>query len=91
MPFCFPADVQATVAAALLGVADVDDGPTEEQLGVVGTLAHHLWSVDLDGSERLDPGDLAAARTYSTGMTTRPGGQINHDPSSEELRETALR
>lgn len=59
-PFCFPADAQPAVAAALLGVADVDDGPTEEQLSVVGTLARHLWSVDLDGSERLDPGDLAA-------------------------------
>lgn len=66
MPYCFPREVQAVVAAALLGVADVDEGPTDEQFTVVSTIARTLWGIDLSGDERVEPSDLAAVLPESS-------------------------
>jgi hypothetical protein len=50
--------------AGLLGVVDVDGGPTDEQLAVLGAFARHVWRrPDLDPATAtaLDPSEVAAA------------------------------
>ncbi|MEI7860432.1 MAG: hypothetical protein WCI26_11460 [Acidimicrobiales bacterium] len=61
LPLCFPADTQIVVAAGLLGVADLGDGPTDEQYRVVAALARNLWSIELLGTERASPAEVAAS------------------------------
>jgi hypothetical protein len=43
MPIFVPDDMVETVTAALLGGIDVDDGPTDEQLAVLGAIVAHMW------------------------------------------------
>ncbi len=50
--------------AGLLGVCDVDGGPTEEQLAVLQAIVSQVWSrpdLDLRAQTPLDPAQLAAA------------------------------
>ena len=61
LPLCFPADTQGVVAAGLLGVADLGDGPTDEQYRVVAALARNLWSIELLGTECASPAEVAAS------------------------------
>jgi len=35
------------LVSGLLGVADVEGGPTREQVLVIGAIAGHLWKVDV--------------------------------------------
>jgi hypothetical protein len=51
------------VVRAMLGAADVDGGPTDEQLAVIGALATTYFEADLDPAavDGLGPADTAAA------------------------------
>jgi hypothetical protein len=53
------------VVRAMVGAADVDGGPTGEQLAVIGALARTYFESDLDPAalEALDPEGVAAAVT----------------------------
>jgi ubiquinone biosynthesis protein Coq4 len=56
-------DVEPLVAG-LLGGVDVDGGPTDEQLTVLGTLVSELWGrpeIDLTSLDPLGPQDMAGA------------------------------
>ena len=52
------------VLRAMVGAADVDGGPTDEQLAVIGALAAGYFEVDLD-PKALDPlGPQATAAAF---------------------------
>jgi hypothetical protein len=63
MPRIIDADHVEPVVRAMVGAADVDDGPTDEQLAVIGALATTYFGVHLD-PRRLDglgPAETAGA------------------------------
>ena len=62
MQLLIPAALVDTVIAGLLGGIDVEDGPTDEQLRVLGAIAAHVWDrpeVDLARVHRMGPEELA--------------------------------
>lgn len=58
-----PDDLEPLIAG-LVGGISADDGPTDEQLAVLGSIAAHLWGrpdLDLNRVSPLSPGEMAAA------------------------------
>jgi len=41
-----PRESVLTLVSGLLGVAEVEGGPTHEQVVVIGAISGHLWQVD---------------------------------------------
>jgi hypothetical protein len=67
MPRVLDAEHAQPALRAMIGAADVDGGPTAEQLAVVGALAQGYFEVDLDpeAAEPLTPQETADAFTTS--------------------------
>ena len=61
MSISIPRDLTPVFISGLLGVADVGDGPTTEQLSVINALARHLWAIDSSGLGPIDPTAVATA------------------------------
>jgi hypothetical protein len=58
-----PRDERSVIAAGLIGAAQVGDGPTPEQVGVVQGLLHGYFGIEADAAslDPLSPVELAAA------------------------------
>jgi hypothetical protein len=72
MPILVQTDMVETVACALLGGIAVDEGPTAEQLAVLGAIVAQLWErpdLDLDTMKPLGPEQ--AARLITDPATRR--------------------
>ncbi len=61
MSLVAPRELAPVLVAGLLGVADVEAGPTSEQLMVIHSVARHLWRVDPATCSAAAPGEIAAA------------------------------
>ncbi|HEY7106046.1 MAG TPA: hypothetical protein VH986_06570 [Acidimicrobiia bacterium] len=64
MPVLVGPELVEPVTRALLGAIDVGDGPTDEQLSVLGAVVAHLWArpdLDVRALAPLDPREAAAA------------------------------
>ena len=63
MPRVIDPSQAAQVGQVLIGAADVDGGPTEEQLAVIGALLHGYFESDADVTELagIGPGETASA------------------------------
>ena len=56
-------ELAPVLVAGLLGVAEVDGGPTGEQLVVINSIAQHLWRIDPATCAAVEPSEIAAAVT----------------------------
>ena len=65
-----PSDQVEPVARALVGAIAADDGPTDEQLGVLRALLVHLWQRPDLVAEELEPFDPAAAAEAVAGTAS---------------------
>jgi hypothetical protein len=77
VPIFVPADTVEVATCALLGGIDVDDGPTEQQLTVLGAVVAHLWErpdLDLTTMKPLDP--IRASRLISDPYTRRRVNEV---------------
>ncbi|MEI8057909.1 MAG: hypothetical protein WCI29_10930 [Actinomycetes bacterium] len=61
MSIVVPPELAPVLVAGLLGVAEVDGGPTDEQLVVINSIALHLWRLDPTICEAAEPSVIAAA------------------------------
>ena len=55
MALSIPRELTPVFVSGLLGVADVDGGPTSEQLSVIAALGRHLWNIDTSGIAPVGP------------------------------------
>ena len=63
MAIAVPQEIVPTFVSGLLGVADVDGGPTDEQVSVISAVSSHLWHQDASVLNGIEPGPLAQALT----------------------------
>ncbi|MFM9134054.1 MAG: hypothetical protein ACKOT0_01225 [bacterium] len=61
MALSIPRDLTPVFVSGLLGVADVEGGPTPEQLSVIDAVARHLWGVESSELGDIDPSAVADA------------------------------
>ena len=61
MTIVVPEELVSTFVSGLLGVADVEGGPTDEQVSVISAVSNHLWHQDVSLLNGIAPGPLAEA------------------------------
>ena len=61
MALSIPRDITPIFVSGLLGVSDVEAGPTPEQRRVIDAIARHLWTIDTTGLGPIAPAAIAEA------------------------------
>src|SRR4051794_18488114 len=65
MPRIIDAAHAEPVVRTMLGAADVDGGPTDEQLGVIAALAAGYFEIDIDLATAAPLGPATTAETFT--------------------------